>query len=619
MGVKELIHTLAGGFDEFLSVGHVNNKIKSPLIIAYSGEKARKQDDILMQNFRQMWKAARASHICRALRVNDEMQPLVAPRDGDDIYSAVDEMFCCGTDIFEDFHRLYVVAIYDSRDYETCEQFVKCYENDNTYFQEAFPGHTVSLVRIVVLSQRGDGASKKEIKQYLASENGTPARRGTFVFGDILYSHQHVKKDQIYDLVGKLIVLGCNHSGSANGPMDIFGLFGDGQVRTVAYIKRERPNVEMCTTIVKKYIDTMGDYFSSQTQLNLEDVKTKLEFVNGQNMLVEKIYSRLEERFPMSGLCLPMSDIGNGNENITWNAITYQDLCRRTMNSIEVFYDWYFAPVIQEAAGDGGTIYNEIDSILNENFSQLELMQFSDELIAEVQTWFEESEERRLLNDGMSAYAYIRTRIAKSIESAIKDCVIREMKDRRGSVKDISDMLQRIEADFHENVLSQDMSVVQYYSPKVAGYLQKADQEIASAVVREGHSVDKILDVICEQIKKMLESPIGKEFKLPFEAELHARTADNNGIVNDISHNITANNMDNHVFFDAAQSPSPICRIVLMNQKNPHDANLPTALFNNIKALFQKPSDYFIDNGNSNSVALLQIYSLSSFAMMSMV
>ena len=111
---------------------------------------------------------------------------------------------------------------------------------------------------------------------------------------------------------------------------------------------------------------------------------------------------------------------------------------------------------------------------------------------------------------------------------------------------------------------------------------------------------------------KMIESR--GEFKLAFEDELKVRTNDENGIYRYIHENIMANTNRN-IFFNARVMPDPLFRVVLMNQKKNDGMN--TELYVEMSQnLFKTDSDCFIDNGNSNGIVALQVYSLSSVAIL---
>jgi len=104
-----------------------------------------------------------------------------------------------------------------------------------------------------------------------------------------------------------------------------------------------------------------------------------------------------------------------------------------------------------------------------------------------------------------------------------------------------------------------------------------------------------------------------ESFRLPFEEELRSRTNDANEIYSYIHGNIITN-IDNNIFFNARVMPNHIFRLILMNQQDTNGNN--TALYRQMRSLFQSDTDYYINNGNANGIAALQIYSLPSVAIL---
>ena len=178
-------------------------------------------------------------------------------------------------------------------------------------------------------------------------------------------------------------------------------------------------------------------------------------------------------------------------------------------------------------------------------------------------------------------------------------------------------VIEKIDKDFSQNVIAgYNDSVTRYYSTKVEAYLKEHGEDFVSEVMSdiqtdETGDMQTIYSKMYRYALKMIESR--SEFKLAFEDELKARTNDDTGIYGYINTTIMSEASRN-IFFNASIAPNSLFRVILMNQRNDgRNTDLYTQMSGN---WFKAGNDYFLNNGNSNGIVELQVYSLSSTALL---
>ncbi len=602
----DLVQALSDSFDDSLSKS-TDNRITAPILVIYSGKNSTQYDNNIMNAFRQVWLTARAERICRAVRRKQTLSPVIG--ESNDIFQYVDAMYHCDEVIFDNFSKLTTVIIYDSRDYSSHEEMIRDYESDVEYFSHEFRQYNTTVVRIIVIeNSRGRLEFKESIRKYLSQQSDNKNCKGTFLLSTSLFDGRQKAYDQIYDLIGKIIAVGCTDS-ALDHNLDVFGSFDDGTIRTVSYTKMERPNTEICAIIIGQYIKWLNNYNLTKSIPSEKTIKERLGLTDNGYTITESIYNRIKNNFPSIDALehLPMNRTGKGVEKIA--NMQFSEFDELTMNGFEMFYQHYYMTVINDGVSNEH-MRNAVKKLIHENFSQPEIMQFTTEIIEKIATWLDNSTRR--IQPGQIVAKHIENYNMVNLERTLAEIIIDEIKNQRDLARQQAGIVDKVNEDFVQNVIVSDDNVGGYYESKVEEYLKEYGKVFVTEVMDEALDKQGVLARMYHYAIKMIESR--GEFKLAFEDELKVRTNDENGIYRYIHENIMANTNRN-IFFNARVMPDPLFRVVLMNQKKNNGMN--TELYVEMSQnLFKTDSDYFIDNGNSNGIVALQVYSLSSVAIL---
>ncbi len=601
----DLVQTLSDVFDDTLCKP-TDNRITAPILVIYSGEKAAEYDGTVMSAFRQVWLTARAEHICRAVRSNGSLTPI---KSNEDIFSYVDKMYHCDEVVFDSFSRLNAVAVYDSRDYDSLDDMIRDYENDAESLSHEFRLYKTNVVRLVIVDNSRDKIEIKEgMRKYLSQKSDEKKCKGTFLFSNSLFDGRQKSYDQVYDLIGKLIAIGGTDTDFAN-KLDVFGVYSEENVRTVSYTKMERPNAEICAVIVKRYINRLENYFLSQNAPNEKIIREKLNLKDNGFGFTDALYDEIKSDLPSVSVLahLPMSRAPKENESFA--GLQFSEFDKLTMGGFELFYDKYFLSVICDGATKEA-MRGKVQAIVDAAFTQGELMHFSGELIDKLKGWLQNAV--RHAPPGQTVSQYVETYSKIALEKILAELVIDAIIAKRDMAYKQKEMLSELSDDFNQSVIISDTDVSRYYDAKIDDYLREKEGVFVQSVMNGAESKQDVLTRLHSFASKMIESCV--DFKLAFEDELKIRTNDENGIYMYIHENIMANTSRN-IFFNATTMPDPLFRVILMNKKKSDGTN--TALYTEMKQnLFNSGNDYFLDNGNSNGITALQIYKMSSVAVL---
>ena len=602
----ELVQALSESFNDSLSKP-TDNHITAPILVVYSGKEAAQHDGNIMNAFRQVWLTARAERLCRAVRTKQTLRPVSGGCE--DVFRYVDTMYHCDEVIFDNFAKLTAVILYDSRDYPSQEEMIRDYESDVEYFSHEFRQYTPTVVRMIVIENSRERLEFKEaIRGYLSQQSDNRNCKGTFLFSTSLFDGRQKSYEQVYELIGRLIAAGCTDA-ALDHNLDVFGSFGDGTIRTVSYTKMERPNAEICAIIVRQYIRWLKNYFSARAVPGEKAIRERLGLTDNGYTITEPLYDRIRNGFPdMEALeHLPVSRIGKSTERIA--DMQFSDFDKLTMNGFEMFYRQYYMPVIQDGASDEH-MRNAVKKRIREGFSQPELMQFTAETTEKIAAWLDASTRR--IQPGQSVAKHIENCNLVNLEHVLAEIILDEIGRQKELARRQAALADAVSEDFVQNVIVSDGNVAGYYASRVEEYLREYGGAFVAEVMEDAPDKESVLSRMYQYAIKMIESRA--EFRLAFEDELKARTDDENGIYRYIHENIMANTNRN-IFFNAKMMPDPLFRVILMNQKRNDGMN--TELYTEMSQnLFGADSDYFIDNGNSNGITALQVYSLSSVAIL---
>lgn len=608
---NNLVQALSESFDDSLSKP-TDNRITAPILVIYSGKYSAQHDDNIMNAFRQVWLRARADHICRAVRDKQNLKPVIG--ENEDIFKYADTMYQCDEAIFDDFSKLTVVTIYDSRDYLSPEDMIHDYESDGEYFsRETFENKNTTVVRIIVLEDsREKSEFEKYMRKHLSQQSEEGNCKGTILVSTTSSNGRQKSYAQIYDLIGKVITVGCTDS--EINRVDVFGSYGDGAIRTVSCTKMERPNTDICAVIIKQYIQWLQNYFSSQSIPAEKVIKERLGITDNGYKITGSIYDKIKSGFPSIDTLkyLPTNDVVKDNEKI--ENMDFSSYDRLTMHGFEMFYQKYYMSVINDAKTKEH-VRNEVKKELKKNFSMPEIMKLTDEMVDNIGEWLKKS--IRSMQPGQVVANYIENYNKMNLEPVIAEIIIDEIGNQKGIAKKQKSVIEKIDKDFSQNVIAgYNDSVTRYYSTKVQAYLKEHGEDFVSEVMSdiqtdETGDMQTIYSKMYRYALKMIESR--SEFKLAFEDELKARTNDDTGIYGYINTTIMSEASRN-IFFNASVAPNSLFRVILMNQRNDgRNTDLYTQMSGN---WFKAGNDYFLNNGNSNGIVELQVYSLSSTALL---
>lgn len=611
---QALVKALTESYGESLSQ-HTSNRITAPILVVYSGKNAAHYDQHIMSSFRQVWLTARAEHICRATRQGDTLVPIKSGKTN--VHEYVDEMYQCEDTVFEKFNKLTLVAIYDSRDYASADELIGDYECDADNLAKEFEMHRTTVVRMIIIEHSKETLElEKSLRKYFAEKRdeekrANPACAGTFVFSNSLNSGKQKPYEQIYDLIGNLIVVGCNNS-SFNSTLDVFGAYDKNTTfRTVSYTKMERPNSAICETIVKRTIEQLESYFADQPILDDRTVKDKLGLTESGLSVATQVYDKIKNNLPPLNVLehLPMNTSVKG---IGIANMQFSEFSEAAMGSFEFFYKKYYLPVINNGSTEE-IAASAVRSQLKEKFTLPEIMQLNSTMIDRIGDWLQNVVEN--VPAGLTVSRHIEKMNVIAVERVVAKVIPIEIEKQKKLAQEQMSVVKNISADFRQNVILSDQNVAEYYDGKVHDYLRQLGNRFFSEVLHESANPASVLERIYTVATKMIESDA--RFKLAFEDELKARTNDESGIYNYIRTHITDNTSKNIFFNAAVTTPQPLFRVILMNQKKSSDRNADTDLFKEMKQnLFSTDDDYFIDNGNLNGVLALQICTLPSDSML---
>lgn len=608
----DLVKALSESFDDSLSKS-TDNRITAPLLVIYSGENAAQHDAVIMNSFRQVWLTARAERICRAIREKGVLHPITGETNANeakDIYACVDAMYQCGNIVFCDFKKLTAVVLYDVRDYASPEEMIQAYETDVAQYSQKFDQYNTTVVRMLVIdTARERTAFTKSIRAYLADQNEKGNHKGTFLFSTTLYGGRQVPYERVYDLVGKVIAMGCtDFAGSSH--LDLFGSYGDGTIRTVSYTKMERPNTEICSIMIRQYLDWWKRYLLGGSKPNEKDIKEQLGITDKGYMITETVYDHIQSKFPpVDALSyLPMSRVGKDVGNMA--NMQFSAFDELTMHSFALFYEKQYVPVLDE-----GSVHEYMQKVAQEwvqsHISMPEVLQINDEMLGKIAMWLQNAV--RPMSPGQVVVNHIENANKVQIEKALAQIFLTEIQNYRALAMQQIRVLAAVSQDFTQNVIVDPTNnIAEYYEPKVEEYLNGYGQAFVRGVVESGADKQSVLEQMHGFAGKMIGSR--EVFRLAFEEELQERTHDKNGIYQNIRSEIL-NHTTQNIYYNANTMPDALFRVILMNQKKADGTN--TELYEEMHThLFHTDSDYFVDNGNSNGVVALQVYSLSSVAIL---
>ena len=522
-------------------------------------------------------------------------------------------MYQCDEAVFDDFSRLTVAVIYDSRDYISPEDMIHDYESDSEYFSREFSNRTATIVRIIVLEDsREKSEFEKSMRRHLSKQSEDGNCKGSILLSTTSSNGRQNSYAQIYDLIGKVITVGCTVSEINRA--DVFGSYGNGAIRTVSCTKMERPNTDICAVIIKQYIQWLQNYFDSQPIPADRVIKERLDITDNGYKITDSIYDKVKSRFPSIDTLkyLPASRIVKDNEKI--ENMDFSSFNELTMHGFEMFYRKYYMSVINDAKTKE-YVSSEVKKELRKNFSMPEIMKLTDEMVDNIGEWLKES--IRSIQPGQVVVNYIDSYNKANLEKLIAETIITEIGKQKSIAEKQKSVIEKLNEDFIQNVIAgYNDSVSRYYSPKIDAYLKEHGEDFVSEVMSdiqtdETGDMQTIYSKMYRYALKMIESR--SEFKLAFEDELKARTNDDTGIYGYINATIL-NQSSNNIFFNAGIAPNSLFRVILMNQKNDgRNTDLYTQMSGN---RFNSGNDYFINNGNSNGIVEIQIYSLSSTALL---
>lgn len=608
----DLVKALSESFDDSLSKP-TDNRITAPLLVIYSGKNAAQHDAVIMNSFRQVWLTARAERICRAIRENGALLPISGDNsagEAKDIYTCVDAMYRCGNIVFCDFTKLTVVVLYDVRDHASPEDMIRAYETDVAQYSQEFDRYNTTVVRMLVIdSTRERAAFTKSIRSYLADQNEKGNAKGTFLFSTTLYGGRQMSYEQVYDLIGKVIAMGCTDF-EESLHLDVFGSYGDGTIRTVSCTKMERPNKEICSIMIRQYLDWWERYFLRGTTPNEKELKERLGIIDKGYALTDMVYDHIKNKFPpLEALTyLPMHHVGKDVGNMA-NMLfsTFDEL---TMHSFALFYEKQVLPVLQE-----GSVNEYMRKVAREwvqsHISMPEILRINDEMMDKIAMWCQSA--IRPVSPGQIVANSIENENKVQIEKALARILPTELRNYRELAMKQVRVLFDVRQDFTQNVIVDPTNnIAEYYEPKVEAYLNEHSASFVREVVESGTEKQSVFAQMHTFAEKMIGSR--EAFRLAFEEELQERTNDKNGIYQNIRNEILSHTTQN-IYYNANTMPDALFRVILMNQKKADGGN--TELYEEMRThLFHTGEDHFVDNGNSNGVVALQVYSLSSVAIL---
>lgn len=608
----DLVKKLSESFDDSLSNKQSGNRIAAPMIVIYSGTNAAQYDTAIMNAFRQIWLAARAERICRAIREKQGLVPLPEDAVTGDIFSYIETMYQCENVVFHDFSRLTAVILYDARDYTSPDEMIQAYETDVEHYTQKFGQyHTTSVVRMLVVDSARERMSfTKSIRTYLERQNTMGNCKGTFLFSTTLYGGRQESYTQVYDLIGKVIAVG-NTDFVQSRYLDVFGFFGDGTIRTVSYTKMERPNTEICAIILRQCLDWWNRYLLTGSPPSEKDIREQLDITDKGYTITDSVYEEVKDKFPPIEALeyFPMNRIGKSMEKV--ENMQFSTFDTLTMHSFDLFYKQHYLSVIQDES-TGEHMRNAARALVQSHIAPPEAMQITDEMLEKIAGWLQKSVRTPL--PGQTVGKHIENENKRQIETALGKIILEEIRAQRKLAKQQVQILAAVSQDFHQSVIVDNTNMVaDYYEPLVESYLNEYERAFANEVVANARDKQSALEQVGAFVGKMIASRAA--FRLAFEEELQERTHDTNGIFHNIRSEIV-NHTSQNIFYNAKLAPNALFRVILMNQKKKDGSN--TALYEEMRMhLFREENNnYFVDNGNSNGVVALQVYSLSSGAIL---
>jgi len=494
----ELIQQLSENFNQSLS-RLTDNRIDAPLAIIYSGESAAANDTVIMNDCKQIWLAARARYICRLKRQNEAF--MCIDSDMTEVIPYLDEMYHAPDGVFSHFNQLTVIAIYDTADYNTYQNFLQTYTSDDNVFSQMLELHTPTLVRMVVI--RNACPYQQEMRQYLSEQSSHGQCHSVFLFSNVLYNGRYTEISNIYDVIGKIIVCGSTDSLSRQ-QLDIFGRFGNGYIRTASYIQMERPNKDICATIVRSLLQRLESTISSVVLPEDKILKERLGLDDNRYAIIHEIYEFVRQYFPPDDVWeyFPMNQTMKPTERLS--GMLFNEFNDRTMNEFSLFYSEYYESVFGGRNAQSQTIRSEIvkkvHDLLTKNFSRAETYRFLGGFLQKTDAWLTDAVRSEPSPNQTVLLGYVKEYTMMQLERMLPEIYQSEIRNLQHAADNHIRQLQTILQEDIQNVLLQDNSVADYYRNKVDEYLRNYGNELTDKILSENIDREHILENIYDYI-----------------------------------------------------------------------------------------------------------------------
>lgn len=612
--IDELLGRLTEKLDDQMqTAGAVENMPNVPLMMLYMGERACDARNDITSTLRQVWRKRADAALQMTVKdrgfyrcSEDGEQELFSEKD---FQHEVDDLYA-REENFNNMNNLFLIMIFDTRDYENVESFGKSYESVEEIRKCAGWQYCLSM-SIIFLDESAAGSElSREIRQYLRKQLDykTNPYQSVFLISNRLYNGALLvgeRKKENYDLAGTVILLANSCSKNYKPPAALlFPSGNDVYYLTAAFSRVRRPNRKICEIILNRVLQWSDSCLGDAAGLSLEELCARLEISGNSAKEITEFYKR--EIRPVLPQKEDLEYLPRASKNVEQLcAKPYQVFEQETMGCGEIFYQQQFVPCIKEAIKKFG---EEFRKYLFRMIKAGEALKITDAMIDNVV----EQLKRTYPSDNTPAYQYFTERAEVDFTVQVLPVCIEEIRFLRNAAKDYIFQFKKVIEEFREDFFidSDEENIRNYYDRLTQDFLagQKSDK-IRKRLMGMDGTRKSLIGFLRDTMIEILESD--QIFTAPLVDEMTLRMGADPVEIQQTLKNELLNDIEGKMRLRTLTSLPMLQETFIVSQKDADGK--ATMFFKYLQQLREgQVNAGFFDSGNSNSIGVLRMYRCDS-------